>query len=69
MVFPRGECAIYRAESVSWNRRTGTLTLNRPGRTASEHWRSDLQVVAWGWVDESIRDRTWKLKTGYPARH
>ena len=31
VVFPGGECAIYRVESVNWDRRTGTLTLQQTG--------------------------------------
>ena len=66
VVFPGGACAIYRAESVSWDRRTGTLTLERSGRSpVFEHWGSSLQVTAWRWVDGSVRDRTWRVKTGY----
>ena len=69
VVFPGGTCAIYRAESVSWDRRTGTLTLKHSGRSSVfEHWGASLQVTAWRWVDGSIRDRTWRVKTGYGGR-
>ena len=63
VIFPEGGCAIYRAESVNWDRRTGTLTLQRTGRSVLDHWGADLQVVAWRWVDGSVRDRIWRLKS------
>ena len=69
VVFSGGEFAIYRAESVNWDRRTGTLTLERSGRSSVfEHWGASLQVVAWRWVDGSIRVRTWRVKTGCGGR-
>ena len=68
VIFPGGDCAIYLAESVKWDRRAGTLTLERPGRSVLEHWGGSVQVEAWRWVDGSIRDRTWRVKTGYRGR-
>ena len=68
VVFPGEECAIYRADSVNWDRRTGTWTLQRTVQSVLDHWGADLQVVVWRWVDGSVRDRTWRVKTGYRGR-
>ena len=64
VIFPGGDGAIYLAESVKWDRRAGTLTLERSRRSSVfEHWGSSLQITAWRWVDGSVRDRTWRLKS------
>ena len=64
VIFPGGDCAIYLAESVKWDRRAGNLTLERSARSSVfERWGSSLQVTAWRWVDGSVRDRTWRLKS------
>ena len=54
VIFPGGDCAIYLAESVKWDRRAGTLTLERPGHSVLDHWGADIQVTAWRWVDGSM---------------